>query len=485
LAKPTFLSALKWSTATELVSKAVQPAIFIVLARILRPEEFGVVSVALIVISFTQVFWETGMSKALIQIQAKMIEAANAAFWINLGMAVFFSVILYFSSTSIATHLFHDDRVSDVLKVMTLQIVIGSLGSIQTAILQKEMRFNRLFWVRIATVAVPGALSIPLAIYGMGYWAIVIGSLVGQALQVIFLWSSSDWRPTFSFYVPIAKELFRFGFWVCITGLLVWFYLWADSFVVGAFLGTHELGLFRTGNTFVLLIFDVLFAPLLPVLYSYFSRLSDQARIYQAASAIIRVIAIVAIPLAFLLFSLSIPLSNLFFGEKWAGIGFIISNLSLMRGYSWLVGINGEIYRAVNKPQYETIIYAFSSIFFVTGYLISIQAGFQEFIYTRLALGMLSLVPHFYFFKKVLKNSLKPILRTVIISTFAGSLSIIISLSMPDFSNPILHLIFVSLVAVSSMGLVVFFLERQFIFGVVTEMLKRQRGPEPVSKSTI
>lgn len=476
MTKPTFLNALKWSTASELASKAVQPIIFIILAQILNPEEFGVMSVALIVISFTQVFWEAGMSKALIQLQGDIDEAANAAFWINLLMGILFSLILFFSSDIIATHLFHDDRVSNVLKVMTLQIVIGSLGSIQTAILQKKMKFNRLFWVRISTVAIPGGLSIPLAIYGMSYWAIVIGSLVGQALQVIFLWCSSTWRPTISFSVPVAKELIRFGFWVSLTGLLVWFYLWADSFVIGAFLGTRELGLFRTANTFVLLLFDVMFAPLLPVLYSSFSRLSNHSKIYHAASTIIRIIAIIAIPLAFLLFSLSDQISNLFFGEKWTGIGFIISFLSLMRGYSWLVGINGEIYRAVGKPQYETIVYAFSSVFFLTGYIISIQFGFKEFIYTRLALGMFSLIPHFYLFKRVLKNSLKPILRTVIISTFAGSLTIIANLLMPDFNSPILYLISLSLVALSIAGLLIFLLERKFVSTVITDLQKDRKS---------
>lgn len=484
MSKPSFISALKWSTASELLSKAVQPVVFIILARILTPEEFGVMSVALIVISFTQVFWDAGMSKAIIQIQSRASEAVNAAFWINISTGIFFSVFLYFSSAYIANQLFHDNRVTDVLKLMTLQIVLGSLGSVQIAILQKEMKFNRLFWVRLATVSIPGILSIPLAMSGMSYWAIVAGSLTGQAMQVAVLWTMCQWRPTFSFNVAVAKDLVRFGFWVSLTGLLVWFYLWADSFVVGAFLGTHDLGLFRTGNTFVLLLFDVLFAPILPVLYSYFANLSDQTRIYQAASRIVRIIAIIAIPLAMLLFTLSGPISDVFFGEKWVGIAFIIGHLGLMRGFGWLVGINGEVYRALNKPQHETMVYAFSSVFFLTGYLISIQVGFREFIYTRLILGMLSLLPHFYLFKKVLKNPLKPIIRTAIISTFAGCIPIIVNLLMPDFS-PIVHIILVSLVAVPLAGLLIFFMERQFVWSFVMELTKRPLSKEHISNGAI
>ena len=423
------------------------------------------------VISFTQVFWEAGMGKALIQCQENIEQAANAAFWINLGLGLIFALVLFFSSDLIATHLFHDNRVSDVVKVMTLQIVLGSLASVQTALLQKEMKFNKLFWVRIASAIIPGAFSIPLALYGMSYWAIVAGILVGQAFQVVALWYSSSWRPTFNFNVPVAKEIMHFGFWVSLTGLLVWFYLWADSFVVGAFLGTHDLGLFRTANTFVLLLFDVLFAPLLPVLYSYFSSKST-AKIYYASSTIIRVIAVIAIPLGFLLFTLAIPISDSFFGEKWAGIGFIIGLLGVMRGYSWLVGINGEIYRAVGKPQYETVVYAFSSVFFLAGYLVSIQIGFKEFIYTRLILGMLSLIPHFYLFKKVLKNSLRPILRTVILSSFAGLIPIGMNLIIPDIDNGILYIIVVSVVSVVLMGMFIFFFEHKLVSTFLFELRK-------------
>jgi len=78
-------------------------------------------AVAIMVISFTQVFWEAGMGKALIQCQENIEQAANAAFWINLGLGLIFALVLFFSSDLIATHLFHDNRVSDVVKVMTLQ----------------------------------------------------------------------------------------------------------------------------------------------------------------------------------------------------------------------------------------------------------------------------------------------------------------------------------------------------------------------------
>lgn len=102
----TLINALKWSFLGELASKAIQPLVFIVLARLLTPEDFGVMTAALMVIGFSQIFWEAGMGKALIQRQTNIEEAANAAFWINVILGVVISNALYFSANFVAQTFF-------------------------------------------------------------------------------------------------------------------------------------------------------------------------------------------------------------------------------------------------------------------------------------------------------------------------------------------------------------------------------------------
>jgi PST family polysaccharide transporter len=191
----SFVHAVKWSFLAELVSKAITLIVFIVLARLLTPEDFGVMSAALMVIAFSQILWEAGMGKALIQRQTDIEDAANVAFWINLGLGVLIAGLLFWGAQPIALTFFQDARVTPVLQIMTLQVLLGALSSVQTALLQKEMDFKKLFWVRMATVALPGFASIPLAWGGMGYWALVAGTLTGQAVQVMMLWRMSEWRP--------------------------------------------------------------------------------------------------------------------------------------------------------------------------------------------------------------------------------------------------------------------------------------------------
>ncbi|MGB5718542.1 MAG: lipopolysaccharide biosynthesis protein [Gammaproteobacteria bacterium] len=400
------MHAMKWSMGAEVASKVIQPLVFVILARLLSPEDFGVMAAALMVISFSQVFWESGMGKALIQRQGKIDKAANAAFWLNIVLGISVAAILFYSAAGIADVFFHDDRVAGILQVMTLQVLLGALASVHVALLQKDMRFNHLFWVRFATVSLPGLVSIPLAWGGMGYWALVAGTLLGQAAQVLVLWRISGWRPRFEFDRAVAVDLARFGVWVSLSGLLAWFYIWADSLVVGMYLGAHDLGLYRTGNQFVILVYSLVFAPLLPVLYSHFSVIQhDTQRLNRALARVMRLIALIAIPVAFLLFVLSEPLAAVLFGEKWTGIGFVVGVLALAHGYAWLVGVSGEIYRAVGKPKYESVAMLLSFAVYFPAYLVAIESGFTEFVWTRFLLVAWGIGLHLYFLNKVAMKS--------------------------------------------------------------------------------
>lgn len=396
--------ALKWSFLAELASKAVVPIVFIILARLLTPEDFGVMTAALMVIGFSQIFWEAGMGKALIQRQTDIDDAANVAFWINIGLGLVIAGLLFFAAQPIAQTFFHDDRVSTVIKVMTLQIFLGAASSVHSALLQKNMEFKKLFWVRFSTVTLPGIASIPLAQNGMGYWALVVGALAGQCVQMILLWQISPWRPILVFQMQIAKEMGRFGAWVGTSGLLAWFYIWADSFVVGMYLGSHELGIYRTGNQFASMIFALLFGPVTAVLYSHITQFNlDKNKLEKAACTTLTTLVFISIPIAMIVFSLSKPIGEILFGDKWQGISLVIGCMALMHGYSWIVGMNGEFYRAQGKPSLETIVTSALLIFYLIGYLYSIKHGFNFFIWTRFWLAICALFLHLWLINKILK----------------------------------------------------------------------------------
>lgn len=395
--------ALKWSFLSELAAKAIQPVVFIVLARLLTPEDFGVMSAALMVISFSQIFWEAGMGKALIQRQTDIDEAANLAFRINISLGVFIAALLFVAAGPIAQIIFHEPPVMTVLRVMTLQIFLGAISSVHTALLQKDMGFKKLFWVRFATVGLPGLASFPLAWYGMGYWALVAGTLFGQAVQVVVLWKLSKWRPGLKWpELTIFREMTRFGGAAFATAITAWFYNWADTLVIGYFLSTHEMGLYKMASGLVGMANGLFLGSVGPVLFSELSR-NGLGKFKKYKDRLIWL----AFAVATILVLSSSFIEETMLGEKWSGIGYLILILAAVNLVGNLWAGNSEGYAAVGRPGTDAKIYTLGIIYYLPTYLYLGPLGLEAFVIGRLFLVFVAAPIHIFYSGKLLKYNVR------------------------------------------------------------------------------
>lgn len=402
----TILNSLKWSFWGELASKVVQPIVFVILARVLTPEDFGVIASALMVIGFSQIIWEAGMAKALIRQQTKIEEAADVAFWINNILGVAIAIILFLSAGYIADYFFRDIRIVLVLKILSLQIILSALCSVHYAILQKKMEFKKIFYIRSFTISVSSIVSIPLALKGMGYWSLVLSSLLGYALQVVVIWICCSWRPKFKFSAIIAKEMCLFGWWVLITGILSWIFQWVDTLILGHYFSVHEVGLFRVGNQFSTTIFAILFSFLSPVIYSYFSsECNSKEHIEKNMISIFRGVALLSLPVGGFIYIFANKIEEVIFLGKWGGVGNIISLIAVKEAVLWIFATNMEAARALGRPHLESLVALLSAFANVVVLTICASYGFETFIFGRaiILLGVGFLL-HFslvlYVFKK-------------------------------------------------------------------------------------
>ena len=213
------LHAFKWSILGEATSRLVGPAVLLVLARLLTPEDFGVVASATIVTSLCQAVADAGLGKALVQHRGPVAPFADAAFWISLPISIVLALVLMAGAAPIASF-FGDVRVEAVVRLLALQVPFEAIAAIFTALLQRELAFRQLFWVRLLTAGLPALVSIPMALHGLGYWALVAAALAGQVLQCLVLWHCSQWHPQRRLDRAAAGQLVRFGRWTAISALL-------------------------------------------------------------------------------------------------------------------------------------------------------------------------------------------------------------------------------------------------------------------------
>ena len=465
--------SLKWSALMEIVSRTAQPVIFVILARLLTPNDFGVVATAMIAISFSQMFWDAGLSKALIQTREAPEEAAHVVFWTNvvLGLAIY--LLLFFMAPAIALF-FKSPESGPVLRVLGIQIIIASFTSVQQALFIRDLNFRGLFWIKLFTAFIPGFISIPLALFDYGVWALVAGTLVGQVVNFYLLWQKSIWRPKFQYNANKVRSMFGFGFWVLLESFGAWLITWGDNLIVGHFLGIHDLGVYRTGWMLVTIIFGLILNPFLPVLYPAFSRLQDDLPTFKNAfHKVTSVVIALALPMGIGLLLVGPEVAAILFGEKWQGLGFVVSILGLMLGISWLVGINAEIYRAMGRPDMNTKLMYVQLLYFLPAYYIAAQYGLAVFTITRFMVAIIAIPIHIYICVKLLGVSplyiwqqCKPmILATLVMSLCIGILKWVV---LPIMLIPHVILSICILICSGSLTYLVclWFLDRSFFIEI-------------------
>ncbi len=390
----------------EVASRLASPLIYLILARLLTPADFGVVATAMIALNFSQMFWDAGLGRTLVQTEEAQENAANVVFWVNAVMGLALYAILFLVAPQIADF-FHSPASMPVLRVLGLQVVISSLSAVPNSLLAREMNFRRLFWIKLATAFIPAGFSIPLAYWGYGVWALVAGYLASSLLNCGLLWWTSPWRPSWQFDAPLARRLSRFGIWIVGENLAAWFFGWGDNLFVGRFIGVDALGVYSVAWNITTMIFGLALNPIFPVLYPTFSRLQgDLESMKSAFHKVNRIVISLALPLGTGLLLVGPLLASVLFGDQWHGLGLVLSLIGFMHGMAWFIGINPEVYRALGRPDVTTKVQFIIIFFYLPAYLVAAPYGLKVFAFVRLGVALLSIPIHIFLCMHMLGSSL-------------------------------------------------------------------------------
>ena len=168
------VKATKWSAITEILSKLLTPITSMVLARLLTPEAFGVVTTLTMIITFAEIFTDAGFQKYLVQHEFKDAqdrdESTNVAFWSNLMMSLFIWGIIAIFANPLAA-LVGNPGLGHVLIIACVSIPLAAFSSIQMALYKRDLDFRTLFKVRIISTLIPLLVTVPLAFWLRSYWA--------------------------------------------------------------------------------------------------------------------------------------------------------------------------------------------------------------------------------------------------------------------------------------------------------------------------
>jgi O-antigen/teichoic acid export membrane protein len=326
-----------------------------VLAALLGPHAFGVVSMALVVVIFMQVFVEQGMSTAVVQRGELKRAHLDAAFW----MTVVWCLLLAAAVVSLSgwwAGVNDEPELTDVMRVLAILLPIWGLSVVQTAVLQRKMEFKRLA-VRTSVAAILGAaIGVTLAVLGFGVWSLVAQELVTAVVSLALLWALSGWLPRLRFSRSHARDLLSFSIYAFLGNLGSFIGRRSDVLMIGLFMGPTVVGIYRLADRTVDGIVAVTTRPVQLVSLPHFSRLQGDRRALQdAVGSVLRLTSLTNVPTLLILVACAdflIPLM----GDRWAAGATALKLLALVGVAKAVILFTGPVLYAVSKPQIRTIM---------------------------------------------------------------------------------------------------------------------------------
>src|SRR5688572_23539180 len=203
-------AGLGWVTASSYLNRAVGFFTTLILARLLAPEDFGLITVASMMIEVMKIFRDMGFSQALIHRQTEIEEASDTAFRmvVSLNLALFALAAL---ASPLVARFFDDPSMTPILVIMAGNLVPIGIRSVPEALIRKATRFDKLVLPEVIPSLLSAGVGIALAMMGYGVWSLVIRTLLYSVLGAIMIWWFVDYRPQWRFNRRIAGELYHYG----------------------------------------------------------------------------------------------------------------------------------------------------------------------------------------------------------------------------------------------------------------------------------
>lgn len=242
-------SALGWKLLERFGVQGVQFVLQIILARLLSPEHYGVLSIMIIFTTLANVFIQTGFNTALIQNKDVDDDDYSSVFWVSILIAVVLYAVLFFTAPFIA-EFYNMPSITTPFRVLALMLFPGAINSIQLAKISRELNFKKVFVSNLGAIIVSGVAGIIVAYLGGGIWALVVQTLLNILTACVVMLFTVKWRPRFVCNLSRIRILLSFGWKILVSCLIDTLYQDLSSLVIGKKYDGGTLGHFNRGKQF-------------------------------------------------------------------------------------------------------------------------------------------------------------------------------------------------------------------------------------------
>lgn len=340
-----------WNTVERLVTNGIQFILTVILARLLSPDDYGIIAMPAIFLAIAQVFIDSGFANALIRKPDLNEQDLSTAFYFNVLVGIGSYLILFFSSPLIADF-FNTPILSKLLKVTALVVFLNSLGIVQQAVLTKKMDFKSQAVISAISTFVSGAIGVWMAYNGYGVWALVFQQVSAALLRVAMLWIYGRWKPLWIWSRESFGYLWNFGSKVIIIGLLDTIFNNVYAFVIGKKYNAKDLGNYTRAQQFADLPINNINSIVQKVTLPLLSEIQDDnTRLSSIYLKLIEMSSLLVVPLMFGLAAMANPLIISLLGKEWEGCVLLFQILCIARLWTPFNAINVNLLQVKGRTD--------------------------------------------------------------------------------------------------------------------------------------
>jgi PST family polysaccharide transporter len=468
---------------------------FVVLARLLEPRDFGMVAMAMILFSATNLFSNLGMNTAIIYSQFDKSIVAFHGFVVSALSSTVIFILVFVNSTSIAEFL-GDSEVAPFIRWLSVLILFKALVLIPEAVLRKELKFGLVGTSKVLSEFIYYTVAILLAFLGLGVWSLVYAHLVGTFTELLFLWLVSpirEWMIPRSWDWTVLKGMLSFGVKSTGSGFMSYFNTNWDDWLVGRLIGSTALGFYSKAYRFsneAIVGFNrsVISGVLFP---SYTKIQDDKKRLARAYLKSLAIVTLIMTPLSLGIFVIAQEFTIVLLGEKWIPMVPVLRIFAIMALFRPLSGSTSPLFQSVGRPDYNFHVGLVITAVMASLIFLLIR---WEIVGVAIAVTVAYIVSFFfniYQVNKFLPKAAAKMIPTIVPGLFAGTIMIAaVELSKPLIAqilgsqHSVISVIFLVAVGAVVYLTTIYLLQRRLIFETIEVFVSALRRRSRTSQTS-
>jgi teichuronic acid exporter len=420
--KDKAVKGVMWSAIERFGNQGIQFVIGLILARLLMPEDYGLIGMLLVFISVAQVFVEGGFSSALIRKRIPTQSDYSTVFWFNLVISVACYIVLFFSAPLISIF-FEEPKLTALARVVGLNIVINSFGIIQKTRLTKNLNFKSQAKINLISILISGLIGVYFAYTGYGVWALVIQNIGRNFMMNAAFWIAGNWRPEMTFSVSSFRELFGFGSKLMLALLLNTISEQLYAIVIGKFYNSKSLGFYTRASQFQKLPVSSIYGAIGAVCYPVLAELqTNETKLKEGYRSMFRLVAFILFPIMVILGVVSKPMIHLVLTDKWLPAVPFLQILCIVGAIYPLNTINIDILKVKGRTDIILKLQVVKQIIYVVMIIICFRWGVMGLVWGEAAVSFIAYYLNTFFSKKLLNYSFTDQLSDLAIFTLISGL---------------------------------------------------------------